>query len=258
MSPRKADDAELLAARRLLARAERGALDEVLEIRAEASRLFDEVVADVDRMRASAEAERAEARSVAEEAQTVARSARDEADSARRELELERAALEAERARLHESPAPAADADPVVSSAPAPAALDEGSPEPPPPTPPSLPPETALLLEGAQAEMAALSQLLEDLHGRVSSMGPGPLEVTEATLAARAQELEAQRAHLASQLQAAQAAEAAASQHLAAAEAQARRLLELATDPDGAIEAEDDFVSGWYARRRRAGEGADG
>ncbi|MEX2294096.1 MAG: hypothetical protein WD691_09955 [Acidimicrobiales bacterium] len=120
------DDGELLAAREVLAEAERAAVDEVLALRAEATELYAEVVA----LRAEA-------------AQLVAQ-ATAQADQVR----AEQVALEAVRSELDQR------ALSVVTQGAEGGVDDDPSP-----------------LVGAQAEMRALSELLDELQGRVEELG---------------------------------------------------------------------------------------
>jgi hypothetical protein len=83
---RSPSDADLLAARRLLSRAERKALDDVLAVRTEATQLLESAHTDAKRIRAEAECESAVARA--------------EIDAARRDLQADQAAGEAARAEL--------------------------------------------------------------------------------------------------------------------------------------------------------------
>jgi len=139
MSPSAPDDAALRAARRLLAEAEQGALDEVLGLRAAATALYEEVVAL-----------RAEAAQMVEQAAAEAEA-----------LRAERAELDARAAEL-ESHARAAAADAVAvalaDAVPDAVAADDAAGPPDP-------------LVGAQAEMRALSALLDELQGRVEALG---------------------------------------------------------------------------------------
>lgn len=189
MTRGKVNREALRAARRCLADAEQEALDEVLAIRAEATTLLVAAHQEAEQILATArqEAERILAapsgeHTAALEAIDAARAQlyddRGQIVAEREALKIERASLDDERAVLRAERASLDDERTVMDAmreeVHALQASLEAHRQAAPAPPDGSTARTADLLEGTQAEMAELSQLLDQLVDRVADLEPRP------------------------------------------------------------------------------------
>ncbi len=195
---------ELLAARRLLTRAERAAVDDVLAIRAEATRLLDDARGEADRIRIGAQDAGASQEGTSPEA----------------ELALERAALADERAHVQDQ---RSEIEALLVE------LTAGRSASPESTNPAE--GTDQLMREAEEGVAALAHLRDELQAQLDALAQAAttqaaledqtaaLASEQASLADAAEQLERQR----------EAATSEAAAVVAEAHCEARTLLAAAT-----------------------------